>query len=228
MAQKTILAIGDIHLPYANMRSLRRVVDLATEIKPHIIIQIGDLYDLYSFSRFPRSLNHLTPKAELEWARSDAMDMWERLRKAAPAAKRFQLKGNHDERVSKIVIAKAPEIEHLLDVHSIFKFKDVETVESERDELILGDILFMHGFRSKLGQHTVHNNMNTVCGHTHQGGVVYQRLGKKTIWELNCGFIADTNSHVMSYTRQRHISKWTQGVGLIDENGPRFIPFENK
>lgn len=110
----------------------------------------------------------------------------------------------------------------------LFSFKGVTTQPSERDELILEGILFMHGFRSKLGDHVYHNQLSTVVGHSHQGGCAYVRKGNKTLWELNCGFIGDPDSVPMSYTRQRTISRWTQGYGIIDKFGPRFVPLSNE
>lgn len=224
---KTILAIGDTHFPFANKQSLNRIYEITKQVKPQIIVQIGDLYDMFSFGRFPRSLSVIAPKDEVSRGREEAEVMWRWLSRLSPKAKLFQLMGNHDERPLKKILTTFPEAESLLRVKELFEFHDVETLKAERDELIIDKILFMHGFRSKLGDHARHNHMSTVCGHSHQGGSVFMRLGDKTIFELNCGYIADPHCEALSYTRQRRISNWTQGVGLIDANGPRFIPFEN-
>lgn len=158
-------------------------------------------------------------------ARKMAEDFWIEIKDAAPSAKLKQLKGNHDERPSKQLIEKAPEYDFLLKhIDELFSFGGVWTQKSERDELIMGNILFQHGFRSKLGDHCKHNKMNTVCGHTHKGGVHFERLGKEVIWELNAGYLGDPESLPLSYTKQRKISKWTKGLGIIDKDGPRFIP----
>lgn len=180
---------------------------------------------MWSFSSFPRSGNYITPKDEIEHGRALLECMWADLQKVAPRAKCFNLLGNHDSRIVKRVLASLPEVESLLDLRSIFHFKGVETSKAERDELIISDVLFQHGFRTKLGDHCRANAMKTVCGHSHQGGVVYQRLGKKIIWELNCGYLADPESEALSYTRQRRISNWTLGIGIIDHLGPRFVPY---
>lgn len=222
--QKRILAIGDIHFPFVNLASLKRIEALARELKPVCIIQVGDLFDLINFSTYAKSLNILTPKEELKRGQKMAYQMWENLKKASPKAKCFQLLGNHDERIVKRLMEKAPELETLMDVASLFKFPGVETSRAEAEELVIKDILFMHGYR-KHGDHVKHNALNTVCGHSHKGGVVYHRLGKKTLWELNAGFIADEASPALKYKKQTVISTWTQGVAFIDELGPRFIPF---
>jgi predicted phosphodiesterase len=226
VAKKTILVIGDTHLPFINASGLRQAENLAKQLKPNVIVQIGDLMDMYSWSKYPRTLNLITPKKELELGMKMAYQMWENLRKASPKSKCYQIYGNHDERPMLRLMEKAPELESLIDFKSIFTFPGVETSNSQRDELIIGDILFQHGFRSKLGDHARHNGMNTVCGHSHKGGVFYMRLGEKTIWELNAGYLAKEDSTPLGYTKQRRISTWTLGVGFIDHLGPRFIPFD--
>lgn len=225
---KSILVIGDVHAPFTNAASLRRVEQLARQLKPKIVLQIGDAIDAFSFGKYPRTQNLMTPNKELDLAKRMIYQMWENLKKASPKSKLIQMVGNHDERIVKRLMEKAPELEFLYSIEKIFDLpRGVELIGAERDELIIDNILFMHGFRSKLGDHALHNGMNTVCGHSHRGGVIYHRLGDKTIWELNAGFIAQEDSIPLSYTKQRRISRWTQGAAFIDELGPRFIPFEN-
>jgi hypothetical protein len=113
-------------------------------------------------------------------------------------------------------------------MHSkLFEFPGVKTQDSQRAELVLDGIMFMHGYRSKAGDHANHNNLSTVCGHSHRGSVSFLRRGDEVIWELNCGFLGDPSSVPLSYTRQRTVSNWTQGFGVIDKQGPRFIPLPN-
>lgn len=220
-----ILAIGDTHFPFASKAAVNRVVEISKYLNPSVIIQLGDLFDMLSFSRHPRSHNLITPQQEIEDGYSHAVRFWHLLKKNAPKAKCFQLLGNHDERPKKLVINVAPSMEHLMTIRNLYDFRGVETMGSEREELIIEDILFMHGFRSKLGDHARHNRMKTVCGHSHLGGVIYERLGKKIIWECNAGFLGDEETQPMSYTKQRKIARWTQGCAYIDALGPRFIPF---
>lgn len=225
MSKKTILVLGDVHAPFTNLRSLARINKLASELKPQVIVQVGDLYDMYAFSKFPRNVNLMTPKQEIDQGLDVTCRMWRDLRKAAPKAKCFCLVGNHDSRPIKRLVEKTPELAMFLDLRSLYDFPGVTMAASERDEMTIDGIMFMHGFRGKLGDHARHNGCNTVTGHSHRGGVAYMRLGKKTIWEMNAGTICDENSEPLSYTRQRQISTVTQGVGFLDDKGPRFIAF---
>lgn len=221
-----VLAVGDAHFPFARRKSVEAAISLARKLKPKVIVQLGDLFDLYSFSRFARSFNVLTPAQEIKKGRRDAEYFWKEMRAAAgPGTQCFQLIGNHDERIAKKAMGLLPEFEQFLEeVQHLWKFDGVKTQDSERDELILDGVCYMHGFR-KFGDHMRHNLMNTVCGHSHLGGAQFMRLGEKTIWELNAGFIANPDCVPMSYSKQARISRHTQGAGWIDEHGPRFIPF---
>lgn len=223
-----IVVLGDLHAPFHHHGALNFALQVIKQIKPNYVIQIGDLYDFYSFGRFPRSLNIITPKDEIDRGRLACEDMWHRIHRIAPRAKKFQLKGNHDERPIKKLFIQAPELESIISVRDLFEFPSVETINSERDELFIGKICFMHGFRSKLGDHAKNNGRSTVCGHSHQGGCVFFRIGNHILWELNAGYLADPNTGPLSYTRQRRISHWTHGVGIIDDLGPQFAPYTGK
>lgn len=185
---------------------------------------MGDLYDFYSFSRFPRTHNLLTPIQEVETGRREAVRFWAAIRSALPRAELFQLRGNHDIRPSKRILEKAPEFESLVQsgIQGLWDFPSVTTLPSDREELLLDGVVFHHGWR-KHGEHFLHNLRSTVVGHLHTGGVVFRRLDDRTIWELNAGYIADPNSVPMSYGAQKRFRKETPGVGFIDHLGPRFI-----
>lgn len=222
----TTLVIGDTHAPYVKRRTLDAVVAFCARLKPKRIVQVGDLYDMYSSSRFPRSHNVHTPQQEITVGRKVAECFWRDLRMAAgPDVECYQLKGNHDERPAKLALSRAPELIHLLEkgLEALWEFDGVQTQPTERDELILDGVCFMHGYR-RHGHHVTYNLMPTVVGHLHVGGTVFMRLKGKTIWELNAGYIANPEAFPMSYSRQARISRCTHGIGVIDDLGPRFVP----
>lgn len=218
------MILGDTHFPFHCRKSVRKVLALIKALKPKLVIQIGDAYDLYSFSKFPRSLLGLTPKQEIKQGRKGLEELWADIRAAAGrGVECFQLKGNHDERLAKRIQEALPEVEGMAGL-GLWNFPGVQTMETEREELIIDGIIYMHGYR-KFGDHMRYNLASTVCGHSHQGGVVFHPVKGKTLFELNAGYLGDPQSYALSYTAQARISKWTIGVGVIDEYGPRFVPF---
>lgn len=226
MPSPRIVWIGDAHLPWIHKPTFSKILQIIEAFKPDVIGQCGDLYDFYSFSRFPKNPNTTSPDVELNTGRKCAEEFWRLIHKKAPDATCYQIKGNHCDRPIKRAMELAPELASLIgpQMKSIYEFEGVKTIHDSTQELIIGDICFMHGFRGKLGDHAKHNMMNTVVGHSHRGGVFYMPTIKgKTIWELNVGYIADPTQDPLKYSMQRYVH-WTRGLGLIDIHGPRFCP----
>ncbi len=215
---------GDLHFPWVNRRLLRHALAILRRRKPKVVVQIGDLHDFFAFARWPRSLNVMTPRQELKLAFKMATQFWAEVRSACGRnVECFQLKGNHDERLAKRVLSAMAEAEDIVHGFNPWKFDGVQTQETERQELIIDGICYMHGFR-KHGEHVKYNLMSTVVGHSHLGGVVFHRQRGKTLFELNLGFLGDRAAAPLSYTQQQKFSRWTEGMGFIDDDGPRFIP----
>lgn len=221
----TVLCIGDTHFPWHNNEALKDVYTIAAAYKPAYIVQLGDLYDFYSFSRYPRSVNTISPRDELEKGRQSALFMWKSLREASPDSKCYQLMGNHDDRPIKRIISSFPEGEDWIvaGLRDLFEFDGVETINHSRQELVIEGTYYMHGYR-KHGEHARWNRASTVVGHLHRGGVLYWQGEESTIFELNAGCLVDCDAPVFSYNAQKNMHGMTIGVGLVDRMGPRFIP----
>jgi UDP-2,3-diacylglucosamine pyrophosphatase LpxH len=219
-----ILAVGDTHFPFVDKDKAAAVVKLAKELKPNAVIQIGDLFDLYTFSRFARSVNFITPVEEIKQGRKMAGEFWEQLQESSPSAQCFQLRGNHSARIVKNLMAKAPEYEALLSssIDALTEFPGVKDMKSHRSEIEVNGILFIHGWSTRLGHHMNYFGQSVVCGHTHHGGLLYRSGIPKPLFELNCGFIADINALPLEYGETK-TNSWVAGVGFIDQLGPRFI-----
>lgn len=222
--QKTVV-IPDTHFPFVNHRVLESIYKWIEKEKPSLIVQIGDLYDMYAHAKFPRSLNVYTPNQEEDMARKGAEEMWAEINRIVPDAKKVQLKGNHDVRATKRTLEVQPAVERAIQkyVNELMSFPGVTLIEDPRQEYIVDGIEFIHGYRSGIGEHRDFALMNAVCGHIHRGGVTFKRIRGQTLWELNAGLAGDPESKALSYTPQK-ITHWTPGFGAIDEFGPRFIP----
>lgn len=217
-----ILALGDVHAPFHHVKALEWAYRLADKFKPTHVIQVGDLLDQFAFSRYPKVIK-LNPEEELELGRRAAEEMWSHFKGCI----NYQCRGNHDDRIFKRALSAAPELASLVgqSLRTLYSFPGVRTVYDGREELIINGIAFQHGHRSRLGDHARFNQMATVVGHSHTGGVVYLRNALRTFWELNAGFLGDVASPAFGYHAQKRIHTTTLGAGLIDELGPRFVPY---
>lgn len=219
-----ILVLGDIHFPYQHTKAVREALYAVKHEKPTHIVQIGDLYDQYSFSRFTRK-NITSPEEEVKKGRESALTMWSTVNRFSPGSKKYQILGNHDIRLIKRVQERLPEAQDIIkrSVMELYNFKGVTTIEDDRSVLKIGNVAFHHGYLSQLGAHRDYFMSSTVVGHSHTGGVSYRQIHRETLWELNVGYLADQTSEPLRYNPTK-VSKWTLGFGLIDRQGPRFIP----
>lgn len=222
---KPILAIGDTHFPFAHQPTLDKIYRFAEKEQPAFIVQLGDLQDQFSHSRFPASRNYYKPDEEMEMGRKQASEFWSGLKNSCPSAQCYQITGNHDLRALKSVLQNAPSLESLVreSLVKLYEFGGVTTIHDYREELVIQDVMFHHGYMNRTGQQRDLVMQNLVSGHTHRGEVSYRALKDKTIWHLNAGFVGDSESKAMTYTPQK-TTGWTLGWGWIDSYGPRFIP----
>jgi hypothetical protein len=220
-----IAILGDLHEPFGSDHVKAEFVLFCQKVQPDYIIQMGDLLDMYSHTKFPKSHNVFTPKDEEAAAIKNAKELWTNLRKAAPNAKCVGLLGNHDVRPLKRTLESLPQVEHWIQKYfnELFQFDGVEMILDPRQEYIIADIAFIHGYLNQLGAHRDFMLMNTVRGHDHVGGVVFRQIHGKTLWELDAGLAGDYNAKGFTYTPQK-MTKQTNGFASIDEYGPRFIP----
>jgi len=218
-----IIALGDIHAPFHSKDAISWALDKISSFNnvTHVV-QLGDSLDLFSFSKFARNPWSIRPEDELQEGYETMVEIWKLIGKAAPKAKKLQIKGNHCDRLKKRIIEKFPEVSSLVDVDKLFTFENVKTVTDSRECLNINGILFTHGWKSRLGDHAKWFSQSTVCGHTHRGGVIDIPLFKEHVFELNAGYLASPEHEALKYPMNA-FTQWTHGIGVIDEHGPRFI-----
>lgn len=222
MSFKRTVIIGDFHSPFFHRKAAEACIAFIKDFKPTRVIQVGDLEDQYSFSRYPRSLNIYTPQEERKLAREGTEWLWSSVQKSAPGAKCYQLLGNHDMRMHKQLTLALPEMEGLVDWKPIYSFPGVKTFFDPQEEVVFDGVLYQHGHR-KFSEHCKFNQMNTITGHLHRGGLHYEQNINGAFFELNVAWLGDVTHRVFGYRAQKYIHKTTLGWGAIDEYGPRFI-----
>lgn len=221
----TTVVLPDLHAPFEHKPAVNFAIEVINDLKPKRVVQVGDLRDMFSSGKYPRSQNLFTPKEEIEAGTKACSELWARIREASPGAECFQLLGNHDVRPYKRVLEACPELEMFIDLKPLYTFPGVKLIEDPREELQLDGVFFHHGYITRLGGNRDFMNACSVTGHSHRGGVVYRAIwGGHMIWELNAGTLGDPASKGLSYTPQKHHHQ-TLGLGVIDRYGPRFIPW---
>lgn len=209
-----VAVFGDTHFPWHNPEKIDAAVARAEAFRADVCIQAGDLYDLYAWSKYAKSLNLMTPAREIERGRLGAEGLWFKLHRRLPRAKCFQLRGNHDIRIEVKVAEKCPEVASLLSIAGLWDFDGVETVMDPREELVVDGVWYQHG-HLKEGAHAPYNQRSTVVGHLHKGYVHYFKQRERVFFELNAACLANLKSPVMKYTAQK-THKMMNGMGLVE------------
>ena len=219
-----MLAVPDLHFPWANQKSLDRLYDVIAEKKPEVVVQLGDLLDQFSHAKFARSYDVIRPDEEVKEGRAAAEAFWKNVRKAAGSKVRmFQLLGNHDARIMKRVYDKYPELASLVDLSKLYRFPNVETMDSERSELQIDGVYYIHGWLTRLGAHCLYYDAPVIHGHTHRAGIFYLPRRNRLIYEMDCGFLGDEKARPLAYCPTLS-TRWILSCGWKDDYGPSVIP----
>lgn len=122
----TIIIGSDVHIPFQDDKAVDAFIKRCSEsggaLGKQVIILNGDVIDMFMLSRFTKGEGR-NPMQEIEMCR----DFLARVRKAAPKADIYYVIGNHEQRLEKYVLTKAPELASLIeDVFSIIKVKDFD------------------------------------------------------------------------------------------------------
>lgn len=197
MSRNNFLFIGDAHIPFEHPRALAFCKQLVKDFDiPHgNIYSVGDLFDLYHFSRWPKSPDaRHTVNQELDLAR-------EKIRKWAAAFPELKIaESNHDMRIMKKALTADLPSQVIRSLHEIFELpKDWQI----KDQFVIcgADILVCHGeeFPDAL-QAAIAYGLNVVQGHNHgKFGVQYRASRMQQLWGAATGWLGDQAAYAFSY-----------------------------
>src|SRR3990167_9708557 len=97
---KHALVFGDTHYPFHDSAALRVVERLIVDVKPDVLIHVGDLIDCWQISQFDKEVTRRDAlQADIN-AAAAFLKKWYML---APQAERYYLEGNHEFRLSRTI-----------------------------------------------------------------------------------------------------------------------------
>lgn len=216
---KNIVFLPDIHAPFEDRKALQWAAEICKEVKPDLIIQLGDLVDFKKLSRFVSAPED--DSATLEWAKTTQSLIY--IRSLFP--KMTILTGNHCERLlKKAMEAGIPKV-LIKTIPELFGVKGW-TFHTDNEPLIVDNIAIMHGdelpgapiAKSRL------LGMNVAQGHTHKSSITYETTFRNSVWAAECGHLADPKSAAFSYAA-KSIRKGTQGILHVCEGNPIFLRY---
>lgn len=235
---KTTLVIPDIQYPYHDGVALRKLINVAADLQPDAILQIGDAVDFPQVSQWNKGTAGEfsgTLQNHIDGFRAEVLGP---IREAAPHSRITWLEGNHDLRVQDFVKKYAAPLGVLraLEVPALFGL-DEFAIDYVRGPLRVGtNVLAVHGHESpgyastasswdaKLAKrHGSHKSF--VFGHTHQPFLVtrsYGYGGKVTPrFTMNAGSLMDPVA--ATYVKDGAVN-WQMSFALLRDDGKRVWP----
>ncbi len=94
------LVFTDTHVPYQDQAALEVVYSLIRDVRPKVIVHLGDMLDCYKISRYTKDRSHvLNTQDEIDGART----ILHQVSQLAPEAEKYWLEGNHEARLEELL-----------------------------------------------------------------------------------------------------------------------------
>ncbi len=174
---RRILLQSDVHAPYHSEEALSCFLDVAARWNPHELVCLGDFGDLASVSRFVVDPRQTLPlDEEIEGIRAALKRTTAAVRKGC---KKTFLTGNHDARIDRYILERAPQLAGFVDVGDLYGLDKLGWgVLPYKRSYKVGKLLLSHDFGRagvNAARQSVHDVGHSVgFGHTHRLQVHYQ------------------------------------------------------
>lgn len=211
---KTILIISDTHFPYAHPDTLKFLDQIKKELKPDIIIHIGDEADGHAISFHKSSVDTeiFNASSELEAAIEDI----QALAKIFP--KVDVLESNHGSLIYRRLHTEGIPLEYLKSLQDLY---GVDWLWNE--EIILntsrGPVYLCHGKTGGVGKLCKEMGMSAIQGHFHgKFNINWFHTPTTDRFDMFIGCLINYKSRAFDYGKN-HLPKPIIGCGWIDADG---------
>lgn len=210
-----VLVIPDLHIPFVHKKALDFCCRLRDKYKCDTIVQLGDLFDQYAVSRYPKDPDAMTTREEFTKSNIIASRWVKEFPKMTITI------GNHCVRLFKrIRDAGIPSNMLIKSFNTLWNLPDTwKWVDRFKKD----GVTFIHGAKSGEYAHANtarDNRCNTVIGHTHStGGVHYTSSFENTIFGMNCGCLIDDKTYAFAYANEL-TRRPVLGAGIVIDGKP--------
>jgi len=205
-----VLAIPDLHFPFAHPDAFRFLADLKKEFNPDIVVCLGDEVDFAALSFHDRDPDMPGARHEYE----AALAQMHKLYRIFPDV--LCCTSNHTSRGFRVAY-KAGLPSSML--RGYREFLEAPQGWSWHDRIVINDCLYIHGDAASGPAGTrklvSENRMSVVHGHFHSNaGVQYSASPFRQVFGCNAGCLIDVNAMAFRYGN-KYASKGTVGAAII-------------
>lgn len=210
-----ILIVSDAHRPYHDERAWQLMLKVGRELKPKILITIGDLADFYAVSahsKNPTRSRQLAEELGIVLAGLDDLD-------GLGAKEKYFVAGNHEDRLRRYLQDKAPELFGIVGIPTLFNLKDRGwTYVPYKDDTRVGKLFLTHDVGNS-GRTSVFNALDTyqhsvVTGHSHRLAYIVEgnAAGEYKV-SAQFGWLGDVGK-IDYMNRAKAKKNWALGFGI--------------
>lgn len=218
----TTLVLPDVHCPWQNVRLLKRVLQLARDIKPQRLILSGDFLDLYTLSRHNEQSLYKLRDLTLDYEYGIGLGVLQEIVGAVGrgCGERYFLFGNHEDNHRRYLEKSdnAKTGTQLTSPQEALRLEDLgfEVHTNWMDDTVsIGDHLDVtHGVstcKHSAAKHMDEFEGSVMFGHTHRFNTFVH--GKRGGY--NIGWLGDRDSKGFSYAPRTQRMKWCNGFGVV-------------
>jgi len=229
-----IAVLPDIHVPAHDKKVLWAVIQALKDYKPHILILIGDVADVFGLSAWPAPPGVVRNlQSELDQTRR----LVDRLMAESGCHWCFYIMGNHEDRVWRYLTNVAPHLANVVDpntrepivsIHGLLGYKPGDNVTFIYDTAERGgfggaivvndDVEFHHGFivRPNPGASPRadgdRTGKSTGTGHTHRVGFSVRETTVGQLVTMEFGHLVNPRHAYLAYANT--LNNWHQAIGF--------------
>lgn len=211
---KRILFVPDTHVPYHDPKAWAVMMRAAKVLKPDVIVLMGDFADFYAVSahdKDPRRANDL--EYEVDAVKEKLKELL-----ALKAPRFIYVSGNHEDRLDRYLMQKAPALFKSVRAEELFELKarGIEWVPYKKS-IKLGKLNLTHdtGTAGKNAHRASAGSFmgSAIIGHTHR--MSYEAVGTfdgPPYLAAMLGWLG--NFEAIDYMHQVKAREWVHGFGV--------------
>ena len=215
MTLEPVLFVPDAHHPFADMKAWALLLKVGKALKPKHLVVLGDLADFYAVSSHSKDPSRKALlKEEIEYIRYrlDELD-------ALGATNKILVGGNHEDRLTRYLADKAPELFDLVSIPDLLQLKARGWVYTQyKHATRLGKLRITHDV-GVAGRYAAFKALDTfqhssITAHTHRMSYVVEgnAEGEQRL-SANLGWLGDVTQ--IGYLHRFNALKfWSLGFGI--------------
>lgn len=215
---KKALIIPDVHRPFHDRKAYNIMLEAASYLLVDEIVLLGDYADFYAVSRYPKDPRVKVLLEEEVLSVNSGLDELDHL---FPQAKKVYLEGNHEQRLEKYLIEKAPalfgvtQLDFLFELNKRPRWSYIPFGRDQKYQILGSELLAFH--RPKGPQPKAHlqrTGVSSIYGDIHKIERGHQvNLDGKHLVSACPGWLGDVSSRVFDYMPS--VPQWQLGFGLV-------------